>query len=278
MPDKRVYIPTVIPAFLYVPGRRIVEFKIHLKNVPGALMSVMEVFYKHKVNIMSSWFPNNPTEESGYWTLFADYTGVFVPLEEFKKELKRKRKVIDVEYVEAENFLVDAFHFKVETPPMGRVFTLNVDLYAEIVKALRETFGSAADFILFMQGVKYGEAAIKRYREAFPLLSRVSRDDIVKFLVEIPRVVGYADVEIKKANLDEGLLYAVAYSLFECEPFKGQLNTVNSQFFRGMMTGAVRTLTGREDYVVIEEECVAKDDPYCSFKLQKAELKPKATL
>lgn len=155
-------------SLLYAPRKRVVEFKIHLKNAPGALLSVVKTFYKHKINIIGGYLPNTPIEPTGYWTVFADFTRSTITPEVFVKELKRRRKVIDVKYVEGENFLIDAYRFKVVTP-VGRVFTLTVNGYASVVRALREAFGSAADYILFTQGVKYRETMLKAYLEAFPL-------------------------------------------------------------------------------------------------------------
>lgn len=267
------YIPRIIPYALYLPGRRVTEFKILLKNVSGALNSITETLYKHKVNIHSIYLSPVTTEETAWCTLFADFTNATAPPKEVAEELRRKRKLLNVEYVEEKDFLVDTYHFKLVTP-IGRIYVLNVNAYAEIVKALRDLFGSAADYILFLEGVKYGEAVAKEYFKIFPFLSGKNRDDLTKFFFDMARTAGFAVLEVKELNLDRGIAHVIAHSLSECEPFKGQLNSTNSQYFRGVMTGIVRTVMGCENLVFIEEECVAKNDPYCSFKLEKIKPPP----
>lgn len=263
------YISRYIATNFYLPGRRLVEFKILLKNVPGALNSVTETLYKCRANIISICVPPVSTEETAWCTVCTDFTNATAPPEKVAERLRRRRKLLSVEYVEGKDFLTEAYHFKLLTT-IGRVFIQSVNAFAEIMKALREAFGSAADYILFMQGVKYGAAVVKNYYKVLPFLSEKSMNDIAKIFIEVGRSAGFAVVEFKELNLDKGIAHIVAYSLYECEPFKGQLNSINSQFFRGTITGVVRALTGCEDYVFIEEECIAKGDPYCSFKLERA--------
>jgi|GEM_PF-1778310 len=267
------YIPRWIPTVFYLPGRRIAEYRILLKNVPGALNAVTETLRKYGANVISICAPPVSTEETAWVTIGVDLTNATASPEEVAERLRRRRKLLSVEYVEGNDFLLEAYHFKLLTA-LGRAFVQNVNGYAEIVKALRAAFGSAADFVLFMQGVNYGEAVVRGYCKAFPFLFEGGVNNVAKFLAELGRSHGFAILKFEELNLDKGVAQIVAYDLYECEPFRGQLNSANSQYFRGMISGITRALTGIEDYVFFEEKCIAKGDPYCSFKLERVKQSP----
>lgn len=55
--------------------------------------------------------------------------------------------------------------------------------------------------------------------------------------------------------------------LFECLPFKGQSKEARGNLFRGYLTGAISQLYNRR-VTVLEDECIAKGDPYCKFSIK----------
>ncbi|MGQ9478669.1 MAG: V4R domain-containing protein [Thermoproteota archaeon] len=57
------------------------------------------------------------------------------------------------------------------------------------------------------------------------------------------------------------------HELFECLPFKGKQDRAVSQIFRGCLVGIFQKLYGKT-FSVTESECIAKGDPYCTFRIK----------
>ena len=61
-----------ISRVLYVPNRRIFGLLILMRNVPGVLAKVSDVFFKHNINILKVFATSNPDVADGVF--FIDLT------------------------------------------------------------------------------------------------------------------------------------------------------------------------------------------------------------
>ncbi|MEM3644384.1 MAG: ACT domain-containing protein, partial [Nitrososphaerota archaeon] len=83
---------------VYSPGRKLAEFLVKLRNVPGALASVSRVLSELNLNILSGHHFASPREEEGLWIFFVDLTGKELSEEDVASRLREAELVLDVKF------------------------------------------------------------------------------------------------------------------------------------------------------------------------------------
>ncbi len=73
------------------------------------------------------------------------------------------------------------------------------------------------------------------------------------------------DYKILKLDLKKPNITFRVWNLMDCSPFKEKMRETTSHYFRGMISGFVSKIAGK-DLVFVETKCIAKGDPYCEFK------------
>jgi hypothetical protein len=72
------YPPKEVFAGVYSRGRRLCEFSVRLRNVPGAIASISEMIAGMGVNILSGFHDAKPGEDVALWSFIVDLTGLSV--------------------------------------------------------------------------------------------------------------------------------------------------------------------------------------------------------
>jgi len=243
------------------PGRRVVEFVVRLRNVPGAITKVSKALADLNVNILSGFHTAPPEEETGSWSFFADLSESGIEPEELAEKLKELKEVLDVNFSKRDfnGIFIDDMHFPMTV--MGeRCAVFRVETIGKMFGSLMEKFGSGAAFILYIMGVGAGEAKIDSVTKRYGIggvkaLQAVLAERMAK---------GWGIPRLAEFNQEKLEALIEVEDLFECLPYMGRKIGPQSLFFKGYLEGAFKRLFNKE-FEVKEVECIAKGDEKCKF-------------
>ncbi|KPV64438.1 MAG: hypothetical protein AOA65_0970 [Candidatus Bathyarchaeota archaeon BA1] len=248
---------------VYSPGRRLVEYVVEGKNVPGAMAKISNHLAERGINILSGFHTGYPGEEAGVWGFFVDLTEAEVEPEEVAKQIGELDIVLDVRFSKAkfDGLIIDDLHFPIVV--LGeRSATLKVKTFGDMFERLYEAFGSGAAVILYEMGVSAGGKEAKRVVERYGIDGLRALQIILAERVAkgwgIPNIAEFDEKRVEATIKVE--------DLFECLPFKGKYKEGRSHFFRGYLTGAFNQLF-RKEASTTEIECIAKGDANCKFTI-----------
>jgi predicted hydrocarbon binding protein len=246
---------------IYSPKKRLVEFSIKKKNVPGALLAITKVISELKINILSGYVTAYPDEPISMVSFVADLTGLNLSVDEVVKKIQALDVVLDVKYAqpEIEGFMIDCMHF-----PLLALGEKSILFRLETIKNMFEriyaSFGTGSAIIFYEMGIGAGERKARKLISEYELKGL----DLLK-IVMVERIAkGWGIPEI--VHFDDKKCSAIirVYELFECNIVKDMFNEPTSQFFKGYLKGLLKVIFSKE-VEVIETSCVAKGDKYCEF-------------
>jgi len=255
------YCPKDILCGVYSPNKKLMEFMIKLKNVPGALAKVSDILANYGINILSGFHVAYPNNKEAYWSFFIDFTSAKAKLETIIEEIKKLEVVLSIKFAKAKfnGLIIDELHFPL-TVLGERSITLRIESIAKIFKRIHEIFGSGAATILYEMGIKAGEAKVKSIHEKYGIKGLKA----LKIILAERIAKGWGIPELIEFDEQKPSIKIKVYDLFECLYFKGKLKESNSYFFKGYLVGALSTLLNKK--LLIEEiECLAKGNDHCLF-------------
>jgi len=258
--NVKKHIPKDVMCFVSQPKRRLAEFMVELKNVPGALAETSDLLFKHKVNILTGiHIVMKP--EVGHWVFFADFTEATETPKSIAKKLEELDKVLKVEYHEAENFIVESFLYPVISWDW-RFVIMNAERLSASFTIIKELLGSGAAALLFYQGFEYGSNLAEWIKEA--MNNKIKPKDLLNVIIKIYRTNGWGNAEVTKFNLDEKKCVIKVYDCFES--LSKPVDTMNTtcDFNRGFWSGAL-TKVFKMKMKATESKCAGKGDDYCEF-------------
>jgi predicted hydrocarbon binding protein/predicted amino acid-binding ACT domain protein len=257
----REYRSPVLKA--YMPGRRILEFKILLRNVPGAISEVSQILYGYRVNILSGY--QEARDERFHWVFIADLSEAGIDPIRLLEEIKKLGKVIAVEYSEPEidHLIIDDLYFPLMVQG-ERSLILRSGTFNEMMRALRDILGrDAGDIIIYQLGARAGADKMRHLKEYY---KGFESRDLLKIALKERCAKGWCIAEIQRFDEDLCKAEVRAEGLFEClEAAAGEADRRGSQFFRGYLAGLLTSLWGKR-ISVDEVECISKRGTACIFK------------
>ena len=246
-----------ISRIIYIPDRDVIGFLIIMENIPGVLAKVSKVFWSHNVNILKVFLTSNPEYADGIF--FCDFTDAKISSSEIAKLILDLKEVRDVKVIEPimKGLVVDDIHFPLILFD-SRCVILREGVFREIVKGMRDEWGSAAEVFLYHAGVRIGSASFKAHK----YFTEDKREKIKLFQIFFKNN-GLGDIEVTDIDEVNTRARVIIRDSIEC---KFGLNTRRafSQFFRGIIAGVMKEFFKR-DVEVKEVKCIAKGDPYCEF-------------
>jgi predicted hydrocarbon binding protein len=249
---------------VYSPGRKLFEFSVWVRNVPGAIAEVSGCLAKNGVNLLSGFHKADPSTDRAHWGFIADLAGSKIRPPEVLRKIKALKAVLDANMAEARfnGLIVDEIHFPL-TALGERSLLLKVETWGDMSSRLFEAFGSGANVILYEMGLKAGENKAKNIFEKY------GRDRLKALqIIMAERVAkGWGIPKIEEFKEDKLEAKISVQDLFECLPYKGKLSQTKSHFFRGYLTGAFNHLF-RKKATVTEVKCIAKADENCQFEIK----------
>lgn len=249
--------------FYFFPKMKGFHIVIRLKDVPGALASVLLPLRDH-VNIVNS-ASYSVEDGNAIWSGFGKSLSKAETEGRLKKLVERLPNVLECEVKGSDHgLLIDSFHSGLEVAP-GRPGTIfPTEGLARIYNHLAKVYGSGGETILFGEGSALGEST-GQYLNA--RLGHGSLDWKVKALLGTYRVHGWGSASLKVEKPGTRFRVTVRDG-FECA---GEVkDRKGCGFMRGHLTGAISTLSGRK-FEGEETKCRLRGDPFCEFLLSRKE-------
>ncbi|QQG49098.1 MAG: ACT domain-containing protein [archaeon] len=252
----------------YIPGQRVAQIVVLMKDSKGALAEVAGIMAGAGVDIKQSASSSSSRSQTAVYNALVVLEDNAVTIEELVKRMKASRFVIDAEGVSGvEGAILDQLTFPM-TWAGQRSVLLNHEALSGMLESIRGIFGTGGDMILFEQGRTYGKTL------ATQLVSDVGEAFARKnfgYGLKLISATGWGVPEV--TDFDAEFNYAVirVRDSFECD---GQRSSEPcSHFMRGFLVGGLLALTGR-NLDCRETKCVARGEDCCEFTLVKRESRP----
>jgi predicted hydrocarbon binding protein len=248
-----------VNVYIYDPSKKHYHVMIELENVPGALVSVLEVVRKIGLNILGSSTSVDSASRVGVWSGFVEDGDHGA--DELKRRLSGSPYVHDVMVVESKDgFLVDGVSFPLAYNTGARAVLMNARSLSNMLRNVKAQFGSGGNVILYEEGRSYGKDVGGEYVLALggDFLSRHTAEAL-----KLYQALGW--FRVAKVREDEdGSLTVQAEDNFECSG--RDTKAPNSHFVRGHIEGVITAWTGRP-MECREVRCAATGDECCEFVL-----------
>jgi predicted hydrocarbon binding protein len=249
--------------FYFYPGMKGFHIVARLKDVPGALHSVLGLLHD-RVNFADS---SSHILEDGT----AIWSGFGTSLLEDETEEKLKRLIETSPFVlecevkgSDQGLLIDSFHSGLDIAPDRPGVVFSIAGVTRIYDRLVQTLRSGGETILFEEGSALGES-VGQYLNA--RLGHGELDWKVKALLGTYRAYGWGSASLEVE--EPGTRFRVTVrDDFECVE-KGKVRK-ECGFLRGHLTSAISTLSGRE-FGGRETKCRFRGDPLCEFLISRKE-------
>jgi len=250
-----------IHAFLYVPEGKGFHIVVGLKNVPGALESLLNLLRQH-VDLTNT-ISYNTSEGKAISSVFAKSLSKSLTGAELKMAISKSPFVEDCEVVESNGGLVvDTFHRGTELGRNEPLLAISVRGLSQMFRNLVRIFGSGGETILFEEGLAVGQANGEYVKELFG--EKFVRERMGD-LAPLYQALGWGIVSLDVEEDGERVVIK-ADECFECSGDRGEGQ--GCPFVKGHMVGIVSAFTSN-DYTGEETKCRFRGDPRCEFILQR---------
>lgn len=250
--------------FYFFPRMKGFHIVVRLKDVPGALGSVLLLLRDH-VDIVGS-ASHGLGDGSAIWSGFGKSLLKAETEGKLKNRVERLSVVLECEVKGSDHgLLVDSFHSGIEVAPGRPGIVLPTEGLARTFDHLTEAFGSWAEIILFEEGFALGRSTGQYLNTR---LGNSRLDWRIKALLGMYRVQGWGSASLKVEK--PRARYRVRFhDGFECAG--GGKVRKECGFLRGHLTSIVSTLSGSE-FKGEETKCRLRGDPFCEFLLSRREV------
>ena len=245
----------------YFPRVKSFHIVVRIKDVPGALGSVLKLLRDH-INLAGS--TSYSVEGDGaIWSGFGKSLSKSETEGKLEKLLKRLPMVLECEVKGSDQgLLLDSFHSGLEVAPDRPAVVFPLAGISRIYDHLAEILGSAGETILFEEGSALGTSS-GQYLNA-----RLSHDTLewrVKALLGMYGMEGWGCMSLGVER--PGARFSVKVrGCFECVEAKRVRK--GCDFLRGHLASAVSALSGKE-FKCEETKCRLRGDTLCEFVLSR---------
>lgn len=140
----------------------------------------------------------------------------------------------------------------------SKAFIMRNITYSDFRKIMDNRFGTGAGVIFYEVGLGCGERSCKR-------LMKRHRDkhSLFKALSQYKREEGWGEIDFSQLHPETGLGRIIVRKSFEARQYQSEQPSCH--FLRGYLEGFLKEAY-RKDVKVIEINCLAKGDAYCTFQ------------
>ncbi|MHB8566068.1 MAG: hypothetical protein ACYC7D_10560 [Nitrososphaerales archaeon] len=138
-------------------GRDVYEFYLVVKSTPSILGKISDIFGKKHIDVLGAHLQVSDDRQKRYAIFYVEMAGSTAKANEFVELFRHEEFVLEIA---AESRNVIFFETKMFPPTSGghyRVFAMGSESWINLVRSLKEKFGSAADSILHAEGIPAGE-------------------------------------------------------------------------------------------------------------------------
>lgn len=260
MADKE-NTPLVISRRMLTASRNIYAIVVKLQHVPGALLQVLQVIYKHKINILSLIASSvKKGDHIGSCFILIDSTNSSIGINEIVSEIRSKELVIDAKKLErpVSTLIVDNYHYPLMISDELKAFIVPWSTTELLVDGIIQTFGEDATRSFFWYiGKSLGNNLAKTW-----LSYGLKKEEVPIAILNTGMSLGVLKGDIKQ-NLQNNEVEISLYDNIECVNNKKYHQ--KSTFFLGFWEGMYEILL--ETKVNFQEiSCIAIGDSKCIFK------------
>ncbi len=253
-----------VNVYLYDPSKKFFQVVVELKNVPGALSSVLGVFQNLNLNVLGSFSSVTTYAGTGVWSGFVEDSRHTAS--ELKEKISSSRYVLDSIVVESkEGFLIDSVHFPLSWNTGDTAVMMRGKYLGRMLDKMREKFGTGGEAIIYEEGHVYGKESWTNL--AARLGAGFMRSNLQDVLKIYPAVGWFKIDEIDQSERDRTVTIRTSGS-FECGGRKS--DRPYSHFVRGHLCGALTAALG-EEMQCEEVKCIAMSEQRCEFVLRPKE-------
>jgi len=254
-----------LPVVYVMPGRRLVEIVIEVRERAGIIADVSEVISSNNINIL--YLLANSDGLKGRLIFFLDVTDSRISLSELKDIVKSKPYTISVDLWKpsVDGVIYDTLCFPTLVHGF-KSFIIRYETFSSIIEEFRKRMGEGATVIFYHLGYYSGYTYAEYVKKLLEPLS-LSLEEVVKVAFDLDRGFGDFNPEIVSLNIDRGEATIRVYDSYEVELIRGKMNKPSCQYVRGEIAGTLSSLMGRE-LIALEEKCIAKGDEYCEFHIK----------
>jgi len=230
---------------MFSPKARVLVVSAELKCEVGCVADLVRMFSQHGVNVLGFVMQTNGKDGVVWATLLLDLADLKEVPQEPLKRLEYSPKVERIRLVSLPFTINEAS------------FVTLTRVEAEGLRRIIKNLGSGGKAIVFYSGFETGRMLAGRFK-AFCEDNRRALENFLLYNESL----GYGEFRLEK-YLDKAYCRITVERLIECMGVKS--SEPNSQTFRGILSGFISSLWGREVNAV-ETKCIAVGDPYCEFK------------
>ena len=255
--DKEVQV------FEYLPGKHTYRTTMECNDVPGAFADVLKRIAPLGINVVSISTTRMPNGKSAFISIFAEMKKPRSP-REIQRKVRASSFADKVKVEEGDCLIVAKDPFPLMYTGHRAILFWQEHLSATL-KAMRETFDTGGEVMLFEQGYATGKSGVAT------LQSVLGRDKILEnanVLANVLTASGWGKVVSANVELSPFRARIQIEDNFECagqkslEPY--------SQFLRGFFVGSTEDLVGMPVRCT-ETKCIAAGGSCCEFELAAKE-------
>ncbi len=248
-------------SFLYSPGTRGFHVTVRLRDLPGALASVLNLLgqYVDLTNTLSYSTSGGKAISS----VFAKALSKSVTEETLRSAISKSKYVEEFEVVGSKGGLVtDSFHSGVELGPSEPLITMSIRGAINMFNGLAKAYGTGGETILFEEGLALGRANGGYIKGVFGARFVKTR---MKDLAALYGTMGWGRTKLTLKQRG-AVITARVDDCFECSIERSSRK--GCAFRRGHLTGIISSFLGSE--VTGEEtKCRLRGDSHCEFLLTR---------
>jgi len=258
----------VIPKRLFsleetMPGEKLYEVCVLLKDTPGALAKAAQTLADAGVNIKaesSFYVPNY--EGVCFWTAFLDVSKTALNVNSLKETLLDLDVIEDARIEEPSPAPFEVVHFPA-LHANTRAVIMPIGSYWALMSRLEKILTpSGMTALHYDAGKNVGEHMAMRLREIYHL----DINALIKAFAQAERAIGWGIVEFQNIDLTNRTGTVVVRNGFEAEAW-GKKNYKACDVTRGVIAGFMSAVFGKP--VEAEEtKCLANGDDHCEFVIQ----------
>ncbi|MCS7142427.1 MAG: hypothetical protein NZ920_01340 [Aigarchaeota archaeon] len=254
-----------LPLSFYEPNRKLASIGVTVKNVPGALASVLDMMGRRRLNVLGLMSSGvGALEELASNSIIVDYTDAGESgLKSVVDELRDNWLVTDVKLYQSEipGYVINEYHQAYSFLFTRAIIVVDVTLLG-ILERLYGMLGKEAMAAIFYHvGLSAGKFVAGKHRF---LMEDV--EDCIKMFAKHIKALGYA-TSTSMVKTTQGYELTLE-SLIECTLVGKLVKGHTSNYFRGSFSGYLKELTGKE-YECKEVKCINAGDKWCVLSARR---------
>lgn len=148
-------------------GRDVYEIYVVVTSRPGVLGEISTILGERSVDILEGHVQVSKDEGLGYIVLYVEIADSKTTVNELLGELRRKEYVMEVKAESRKSVFFETMMFPLTSGGHYRIFAIGANEWLNLIGSMKVSFGTAADSILFQEGVVVGHSVVENIRKRF---------------------------------------------------------------------------------------------------------------